>query len=112
MLQLGAYYLAHTKNYGPIEQGVISMCSRDLQYQEFRLNESDLKDYGDKFLERLEQYNKIIEASSLRSSSPKVLAVSLPLLVSDFIIASSSISSNNVYVNNSSFLSKPVSSIF
>ena len=63
-LQLGAYYLAHKRNYGPIEQGVISMCSRDLQYQEFRLNESDLKDYGDKFLERLEQYNKIIEASS------------------------------------------------
>ena len=63
-LQLGAYYLAHTKNYGPIEQGVISMCSRDLQYQEFRLNESELQEYGDKFLERLEQYNKIIEASS------------------------------------------------
>ena len=63
-LQLGAYYLAHVKNYGPIEQGVISMCSRDLQYQEFRLNESDLKEYGDKFLERVEQYNKIIEASS------------------------------------------------
>jgi genome maintenance exonuclease 1 len=63
-LQLGAYYLAHVKNYGPIEQGVISMCSRDLQYQEFRLNESDLKDYGDKFLERVEQFNKIIEANS------------------------------------------------
>ena len=63
-LQLGAYYLAHVKNYGPIEQGVISMCSRDLQYQEFRLNESDLKEYGDKFLERVEQFNKIIEANS------------------------------------------------
>ena len=32
--QLGAYYLAHTTNYGPIEQGVISICTRDLQYQE------------------------------------------------------------------------------
>ena len=63
-LQLGAYYLAHVKNYGPIEQGVISMCSRDLQYQEFRLNESNLKEYGDKFLERVEQFNKIIEANS------------------------------------------------
>ena len=62
--QLGAYYLAHTKNYGPIEQGVISICTRDLQYQEFRLNESDLKEYGDKFLERVEQYNKLTATSS------------------------------------------------
>ena len=63
-LQLGAYYLAHKRNYGPIEQGVISMCSRDLQYQEFRLNESDLKEYGEKFLIRVEQYNDIIKANS------------------------------------------------
>ena len=63
-LQLGAYYLAHVKNYGPIEQGIISMCSRDLQYQEFRLNESDLKEYGDKFLKRVDQYNNIIKANS------------------------------------------------
>jgi genome maintenance exonuclease 1 len=63
-LQLGAYYLAHKRNYGPIEQGVISMCSRDLQYQEFKLNESDLKEYGDKFLIRVEQYNDIIKANS------------------------------------------------
>ncbi len=62
--QLGAYYLAHTKNYGPIEQGVISICTRDLQYQEFRLNESDLKEYGDKFLERVEQFNKLTATSS------------------------------------------------
>ena len=63
-LQLGAYYLAHTKNYGPIEQGVISMCTRDLQYQEFKLNEPQLKEYGDKFLERVETFNKITKASS------------------------------------------------
>ena len=57
--QLGAYYLAHTANYGPIEQGVISICTRDLQYQEFKLSEPDLIEYGDKFLERLEQFNKL-----------------------------------------------------
>ena len=62
--QLGAYYLAHTKNYGPIEQGVISICTRDLMYQEFRLNESDLKEYGDKFLERVEQFNKLTATNS------------------------------------------------
>jgi len=66
-LQLGAYYLAHKRNYGPIEQGVIAMCSRDLQYQEFRLNESDLIEYGDKFLVRVEQYNQIIKNESSNS---------------------------------------------
>ena len=56
--QLGAYYLAHTANYGPIEQGVISICTRDLQYQEFKLSEPLLSEYADKFLERLETYKK------------------------------------------------------
>jgi genome maintenance exonuclease 1 len=58
-LQLGAYYLAHTANYGPIEQGVISICTRDLQYQEFKLSEPDLKEYSEKFLERLEKFSKL-----------------------------------------------------
>ena len=58
-LQLGAYYLAHKKNYGPIEQGVISICTRGLQYQEFKLNEAELSEYGDKFLERVEQFKKL-----------------------------------------------------
>ena len=57
--QLGAYYLAHTANYGPIEQGVVSICTRDLRYQEFRLSEADLKEYADKFLNRFEQFNKL-----------------------------------------------------
>jgi len=63
-LQLGAYYLAHTANYGPIEQGVISICTRDLQYQEFRLSEADLKEYSDKFLQRLSEFNKLQEPVS------------------------------------------------
>ncbi len=58
-LQLGAYYLAHKANYGPIEQGVISICTRDLQYQEFKLSEPDLAEYSDKFLERVDQFNKL-----------------------------------------------------
>ena len=63
-LQLGAYYLAHTANYGPIEQGVISICTRDLQYQEFRLSEADLKEYSEKFLEKLSEFNKLQEPVS------------------------------------------------
>ena len=63
-LQLGAYYLAHTANYGPIEQGVISICTRDLQYHEFRLSEADLKEYSEKFLERLSEFQKLQEPIS------------------------------------------------
>ena len=62
--QLGAYYLAHTANYGPIEQGVIAICTRDLKYQEFKLSEADLKEYGEKFLERLGEYHKLQEPIS------------------------------------------------
>ena len=58
-LQLGAYYLAHMASYGPIEQGVIAICTRDLQYQEFRLSEADLQEYADKFLERVEKFKKL-----------------------------------------------------
>tara|TARA_A100001391_G_scaffold38608_3_gene21378 strand:+ start:8540 stop:9205 length:666 start_codon:yes stop_codon:yes gene_type:complete len=58
-LQLGAYYLAHTLNYGPIEQGVISICTRNLQYQEFKLTEADLKEYGEKFLKRLDTFTEL-----------------------------------------------------
>ena len=63
-LQLGAYYLAHTANYGPIEQGVIAICTRDLQYQEFKLSEPELKEYADKFLERVESFNKLQQPGS------------------------------------------------
>lgn len=58
-LQLGAYYLAHKEHYGPIEQGLITICTRDLKYQEFKLRERDLAEYSEKFLERLEQYKKL-----------------------------------------------------
>ena len=58
-LQLGAYYLAHKENYGPIEQGVISICTRGLQYQEFKLQEPELMEFGEKFLERVEQFKKL-----------------------------------------------------
>tara|TARA_S200002703_G_scaffold42468_1_gene36860 strand:+ start:181 stop:885 length:705 start_codon:yes stop_codon:yes gene_type:complete len=58
-LQLGAYYLAHKDTYGPIEQGLITICTRDLQYQEFKLTEPDLQEFSEKFLERLEQYKKL-----------------------------------------------------
>ena len=59
--QLGAYYLAHKTHYGPIEQGVVAIATRDLQYQEFKLSEPVLNEYAEKFLERLEKYKETIK---------------------------------------------------
>jgi len=59
--QLGAYYLAHKTHYGPIEQGIVSICTRDLLYQEFKLSEPVLDEYANKFLERLETYKKAMK---------------------------------------------------
>ena len=59
--QLGAYYLAHKTHYGPIELGIISIATRDLQYQQFVFSEAVLMEYADKFLERLEIYKKTLK---------------------------------------------------
>ena len=63
-LQLGAYYLAHTTNYGPIEQGVIAICTRDLLYQEFKLSEADLSHYGHEFLKRVDKFKELQKPTS------------------------------------------------
>lgn len=57
--QIAAYSLAHKKNYGPITQGMISICTKDKLYQGFKMNEDKLKEYEDKWFKRVEEYNKI-----------------------------------------------------
>ena len=56
--QIAAYSLAHKKNYGPITQGMISICTKDKLYQGFKMNEDKLKEYEDKWFKRVEQYYK------------------------------------------------------
>ena len=43
--QIAAYSLAHKKQYGPITQGLICICTKDVIYQEFKMNEEKLKEY-------------------------------------------------------------------
>ena len=53
-LQLGAYSLAHNFVYGTnINQGVILLCTKDLMFQRFIIDSEKLKDYQNKFLERV-----------------------------------------------------------
>ena len=55
--QIAAYSLAHKKQYGPITQGLICICTKDILYQEFKMNEEKLKEYEDKWLERVEKFH-------------------------------------------------------
>ena len=56
--QIAAYSLAHKKQYGPITQGLICVCTKDILYQEFKMDEIKLKEYETKWLERVENYHK------------------------------------------------------
>ena len=56
-LQLVAYAMAHNEVYGTdIKTGVVFMCSRDLQYQQFEVTEQDFPKYRDMWLDKVEEY--------------------------------------------------------
>jgi hypothetical protein len=57
--QIAAYALAHNKNHGEIKQGLICICTKDLQYQKFIMDENKLKEYGEKWFKRMELYQKL-----------------------------------------------------
>ena len=56
-LQLVAYAMAHNEVYGTdIKHGVIFMCSRDLQYQQFEVTPDTWNKYQDMWLTKVEEY--------------------------------------------------------
>ena len=56
-LQLTAYAMAHNEVYGSdIKRGVIFMCSRDFQYQQFELTPETFDKYQDIWLGKIEEY--------------------------------------------------------
>ena len=55
--QLAAYAMAHNEVYGTdINTGVILICTKDLEYQEFVLEGEEFQTYTNKWLDRLESY--------------------------------------------------------
>ena len=59
-LQIGAYSLAHnTVHNSKITQGVILICTVDRLFQDFKIEENELKNYQNKFLEKVEQFYQI-----------------------------------------------------
>ena len=56
-LQLTAYAMAHNEVYGTdIKRGVIFMCSRDFQYQQFEVTPETFNQYQDMWLGKIEEY--------------------------------------------------------
>ena len=59
-LQLSAYIMAHDELYGTtIPRGVVLMCSRACEYQEFILEGDELEKYKAHWIDRVEQYYKL-----------------------------------------------------
>ena len=59
-LQLTAYALAHNEVHGTnIRKGVILMCSKDYEYQEFILEPKDFDYWTDRWCERVSEYYRI-----------------------------------------------------
>ena len=60
-LQISAYAMAHDEVYGSrIRQGVIMICTPDLYYQEFKIQDAELKRWKHKWLARLDAYNELV----------------------------------------------------
>lgn len=56
-MQLIAYILAHNEVYGTdIRRGVVFMCSRDLQYQQFEVKPDEFNYWQDQWLNKVEEY--------------------------------------------------------
>jgi genome maintenance exonuclease 1 len=56
-IQLAAYATAHNEVHGTsIRKGVILMCSKDFEYQEFILEPTDFEYWQNRWFDRVEQY--------------------------------------------------------
>ena len=63
-LQLCAYAHAHNHMTGTeIQNGVVLMCSRDLTFQKFEMNEIQFQKYSYMWFNRVKQYNELISES-------------------------------------------------
>jgi hypothetical protein len=65
--QIAAYSLAHKLNYETINQGLICVCTKDLIYQGFLVDEEKLREYEKKWFTKVYEYHK-----NSKTSSPNV----------------------------------------
>ena len=71
-LQIAAYAMAHDYVYGSkIRQGVIMVCTPDLYYQEFKMQDADLRSWKHKFLKRLDMYHELMHDEKEKTTPMK-----------------------------------------
>jgi genome maintenance exonuclease 1 len=59
-IQLTAYAMAHNEVHGTnIRKGVILMCSKDYEYQEFILEPADFDYWTERWCKRVEEYYRL-----------------------------------------------------
>jgi genome maintenance exonuclease 1 len=59
-LQLMAYIMAHNEVYKTdIRRGIIFICTRDLEFQQFEVNPGNFNLWQDKWLERVEKFYQL-----------------------------------------------------
>ena len=59
-LQLGAYTLAHDVVHGTqMEAGIILLCTKDILFQEFKIEGAELEMYQNLFLGRLKKFHEL-----------------------------------------------------
>ena len=61
--QIAAYSLVHKKQHGEILQGFIAICTKDLLFQGFKMDQSKLSEYEDKWFKKVEQYYSTLSTS-------------------------------------------------
>ena len=61
--QIAAYSLAHKKQHGEILQGFIAICTKDLLFQGFKMDQSKLSEYEDKWFKKVDQYYSTLSTS-------------------------------------------------
>jgi len=61
--QIAAYSLAHKKQHGEILQGFIAVCTKDLLFQGFKMDQSKLSEYEDKWFKKVDQYYSTLSTS-------------------------------------------------
>jgi hypothetical protein len=67
-LQIAAYAMAHDEVHrSTIRQGIIMICTPDLYYQEFKIQNADLKRWKHKWLARLDEYHEIMKEPELNN---------------------------------------------
>ena len=73
--QLVAYSMAHTENYGVVEQGKIFMVTPELKYKEFELNKFNYEKYKKIWLNKVDQYYKnrpVIKPETITKATPEL----------------------------------------